>query len=72
MRTSIITAIVSILALWLTSCATVTTETVNPDGSKTTTTSTTVDPAAAAAIANAAAQAALDRAQGNAEVHSEK
>lgn len=63
---------ICIFALWLTSCATVTTETVHPDGSKTTTTSTTVDPAAAAAIANAAAQAALDRAQGNAEVHSEK
>lgn len=52
---------ICIAALWLTSCTTVTTETIHPDGSKTTTTSTSVDPATATAIANAAANAALEK-----------
>lgn len=63
---------ICILALWLTSCATVTQEVVAPDGTKTTTRTVTVDPNAATAIANAAAQAALEHSQGNAEIHREK
>lgn len=51
---------ICILALWLTSCATVTQEVVAPDGTKTTTRTVTVDPSAATAIANAAANAALE------------
>lgn len=61
MKTSLITAFIAITALHISSCATVETTTVNPDGSKTTTKTTTIDPASATAIANAAANAALER-----------
>lgn len=52
---------ICILALWLTSCATVTQEVIAPDGTKTTTRTVTVDPATATAIANAAANAAMEK-----------
>lgn len=52
---------ICILALWLTSCATVTQEVIAPDGTKTTTKTVTVDPATATAIANSAVNAALEK-----------
>lgn len=78
MKTSLITSAIALAALIvagaLSSCATTVTETTDSNGNKTKTTVTTVDPTAATAIANAAAQAGLDRAQreGNGEIDAEK